>query len=108
MSEIGYLNLGTANDDPQIADLVMADLEKLLKQSEFVHDLQGRGMDRIPAEIAEEILVLFEYGDADPGARQQKPEHDTRRSSAGDAARGTNWRFGHVRSLLCETVKGGP
>jgi hypothetical protein len=50
-----------------------------------MHDLQCRGMDRIAAEIPEEIPVPLEHDASDAGARQQKAEHDPGRSAASNA-----------------------
>jgi hypothetical protein len=42
-------------------------------------------MHRVAAEVAEEVGVLLEDDDVNPLAGQQKSEHDTRRTAAGDA-----------------------
>ena len=42
-------------------------------------------MDRVAAEVAEEVVVLFEYGDVDSCSREQIAEHHARRSGADDA-----------------------
>jgi len=38
----------------------MRQLEELIEQAEFVHEFQRRRMDGVAAEIAQEILVLFQ------------------------------------------------
>ena len=43
-------------------------------------------MDRVAAEIAQEIAMLFEDDDPDPGAGQQQPQHHAGRTAPGDAA----------------------
>ncbi|MNU07013.1 hypothetical protein D3C72_2524180 [compost metagenome] len=45
-------------------------------------------MDGVAAEIAQEVGVLFQDGDADAGARQQEPEHHPGGTAAGDDAGG--------------------
>jgi hypothetical protein len=46
-------------------------------------------MDRVAAEVAEEVGVLLQHHDIDAGASEQKPEHHPGRPAAGDgAARG--------------------
>ena len=43
----------------------------------------------VAAEIAEEVGMLLQHDDVDPGARQQKAEHEPARAAADDAtARG--------------------
>src|SRR6266853_1366419 len=53
-------------------------------------------LDCVAAEVAQEITVLFEHEHRDPGARQQKTEHDPGRAAAGDAA-------GDSMRLVCHT-----
>ena len=54
-------------------------------------------MHDIAAEIAQEVGVLFENGDSDAGARQQKAEHHAGRPAAGNAARRFDRGFTHER-----------
>src|SRR5690348_10488196 len=51
-----------------------------------MHDFQRRWMHRVAAKIAQKIFVLFEYGDGNACAREQKPEHHPRWPCAGDHA----------------------
>ena len=57
----------------------MRQAQEFVEEPQFLHDVQGRGMDRVAAEVAQEIGVLFHDNDIDAGARQQKPEHHPRR-----------------------------
>ena len=43
-------------------------------------------MDRVAAEVAQEVGVLLEHHDVDAGARQQQAEHHAGRPAADDAA----------------------
>src|SRR2546421_8994234 len=86
MREVGQLNLGIPDEPPQRLNLLMRQFQERIEQAELVHDLQGRGMDRVAAEITEEISVPLDHDGSDAGARQQKPEHDSSRPAAGDAA----------------------
>ncbi len=70
----------------EFAGFVMGAPEKILEQAELVHQLEGRGMDRIAAEIAEEVGVLLEDEDADAGARQKEAQHHAGRAAARDGA----------------------
>ena len=71
---------------PMRSHLVVGQLEELVEQAEFVHQFEGRRMDRVAAEIAQEIAVLLQHDDIDAGARQQEAEHHPGRPAAGDAA----------------------
>ena len=71
MGEIGDPDLAVADDAAQLAHFLMRARQKGLEEAQLVHDLQGRGVDRVAAEVAQEIAVLFQDQDGDPGARQQ-------------------------------------
>jgi len=51
-----------------------------------MHQLKRGRMNRIPAKISEEIRVLFEYKNIDPGASEQDGGYDARRTATGDTA----------------------
>ena len=72
----------------------MRELEKIVQQAQFAHHLEGRGMDRIAAEVAEEIGVLFDNHDIDPGARQEQAGHHSRGAAAGNTAARGNLQAG--------------
>ena len=52
-------------------------------------------MNRVAAEIAEEIGVLFQHHDLDASAREQKSEHHSRGAPAGDATLCGDRRISH-------------
>jgi hypothetical protein len=52
-------------------------------------------MDSIAPEVAEEIAVFLENNDIDAGARQQKPQHHSGRTPAGDATPGSEVFHAH-------------
>jgi len=56
-------------------------------------------MNGIAAKIAQEIAVLFQHQDFDPGARRQIPQHHAGRPAAGDAAAHGNFLRRHGLSL---------
>ena len=60
----------------------------VVEQAQLVHHFQRRRMDRVAAEVAQEIGVLFQHDDVDAGAGQQKPEHHPGRTAADDATAG--------------------
>ncbi len=66
-------------------DLVEGHLQELLQQAELGHELDGGGMNGIAAEIAQEILVLLEHRDLNPGTGEEKAEHHARRPATDDA-----------------------
>jgi hypothetical protein len=86
MGEIGEYDLLVADDAGDLVHLLVRQLEKLIEQAKLVHDLERRGMDRVAAEVAEEVGVLLQHHDIDAGASEQKPEHHPGRPAAGDGA----------------------
>ena len=86
MAEIHHLKVFGADLGGQRFDLLMRQFQELVEQAEFVHQLERRRMDRIAAEVAEEIGVLLQHHDANAGARQQESKHHPGRAAAGDAA----------------------
>ncbi len=93
--EIGDLQKDIADLPAERPDFLVGLLEELLEEAELVHDFQRRGMNGVPAEIAQEIGVLFEDQDGDPGAGEQQPQHHAGRTSAGDAATDRNLADSH-------------
>ena len=59
-------------------------LEEALEHPELVEDLHRRGVDRVAAEIAEEVGMLFEHLHRDAGAGEQQPGHHPRGAAADD------------------------
>src|SRR5262249_47342436 len=57
------------------------------EQPELVHDLERRGVNRVATKVAQEVRVLFEHDDTDPGPGQEQAEHHSRRAASDDAAR---------------------
>ena len=72
----------------ELADLRVGELEEAFEEAEFVEDFEGGGVDGVAAEVAEEVLVLFEDGDVDAGAGEQEAEHHAGGASADDAEGG--------------------
>jgi hypothetical protein len=60
--------------------------QELVEQSKLVHHFEGGGMDRVAAEVAQEVRVLLQDHDMDAHARQQEAEHHAGRPTANDAA----------------------
>ncbi len=60
MGEVGDLDEFVADLRAEGPDFLMRTAQEFVQHPEFVHDLEGRGMDRVAAEIAQEIGMLFE------------------------------------------------
>ena len=65
MAEIGHRKAFGADLPGQRFDLLMRQLQELVDQAEFVHQFERRGMNRVAAEIAEEIGVLLQHHDVE-------------------------------------------
>src|SRR3954469_9486210 len=68
------------------ARLGVRQLEEFIEQAELAHHLQRRRMDRVAAEITQEIGVLLEHRHVDAAAREEKAEHHAGRPAAHDTA----------------------
>jgi hypothetical protein len=86
MGEIGKGIFVTAEDGADIDLLLVRQLEKLVEQAKLGHDLQGRGVDGVAAEVAQEVGMLLEHDDIHARARQQEAEHQPAGPAADDAA----------------------
>ncbi len=85
-------------------ELLMRALEELVDHAEFVHQFERGRMDRVAAEVAEEVGVLLEDGHVDAGAREEEAEHHAGRPAADDAAAGAIGRRGR-HAGICELVE---
>jgi hypothetical protein len=54
-------------------DLLVGELQQPVQQSQFVHHLERGGVDRVSAEVAQEVGVLLENEDFDAGAGEKQP-----------------------------------
>ena len=95
MREIPQHYFHAANMCCEPPDLLMRPLQQLVQDAEFVHQFEGRGMDGVAPEIAQEVAMLFKDDDLDSGARQQIAEHHPRWTAARNAAP----VLGHVFSI---------
>ena len=117
----GYFVVQTAevgDADRSLAELAVHRLQPLVRkfqepvdQAEFVHHLQRRGMHGVAAKIPEEVGVLLQHHDVDPGAPQQIAQHHAGGTAADDAAaRGDGARgrsFGGVPASMIWLASGG-
>ena len=76
----------TAEICADAASFLVRQLEELVEQTELAHHVEGRGMDDVAAEVAQEVAMLLEHDDVDAGAREQEAEHEPARSASDDTA----------------------
>src|SRR5438270_11979427 len=60
--------------------------EEIVEQAKLVQHFERGRMNGVATKVAQEIRVLLEDRHFDPGARQEKTEHHSGGSAAGDAA----------------------
>ena len=72
----------------QSRQLLMRQREESIEDAELVHQLQGRRVDGVAAEVAQEIGVLLQHHDVDAAAGEEKAEHHSRRSAPDHATGG--------------------
>ena len=85
MGEVGERHRHVADLHGQLVHLLVRQLQEVLQQPELVHDLERGRMDRVAAEVAQEVGVLLEHEDLDACVGEEQPEHHPGRPSAGDA-----------------------
>ena len=68
----------------QRGDFVMRPFQELVDQPELAQQFEGRGMDGVAAEIAQEVGVLLQHLHLAPGPREQQPRHHPRGPTADD------------------------
>src|SRR5439155_13149228 len=93
-----HVPAGDAPVDP--VRLLVRQFQELGQQAQLVQDLQRRRVDGVAAEVAEEVGVLLQDGDVDPGPGQQQPEDHAGGPAADDAARGLDGVHRYPRSSI--------
>jgi hypothetical protein len=86
MGEVGDRDLDTADHTGQLPGFLVGPFQELFQQPKLVQDFERGGVDRIAAEIPQEVTVLLEDHDVDTGPRQQEAQHYARGSATRDAA----------------------
>ena len=84
VTEVGQPERGLADLTRECAYLRVRQPQELVQYAELVQNLQRRRVDRVAAKVTEKVRVLFEHGDPDARASEEKPEHHPRRTAAGD------------------------
>ncbi len=85
MGHVGDRDGRVAELAREVREPVMRQLQKVVEQAKLVHHVQGGGVNRVAAKIAQKVAMLFQDDNAHAGARQQEAQHHTRRAAAGDA-----------------------
>src|ERR1700677_2364312 len=63
---------------------LMLNPQERIEQAKLSHDAERSAMNGVAAEVAVEVLELFEHDDIHALAREEESEHDAGRSSAYD------------------------
>jgi hypothetical protein len=106
VAEVGDREKFVADRDAQPRHLLVRQAEERLEDTELVQNLQRRRVDRVAAEVAQEVGMLLEDDDVCPRARQEQAEHHP----GGTAARhdapdpGRHGRSPHPRSVAPRLV----
>jgi hypothetical protein len=69
-------------------DVAMRHLGELRPESEFVEQPQCAGVHGVAAEVTQKVGVLLHHRHVDACPREQQPQHDSGRATAGDDAGG--------------------
>ena len=64
----------------------MGELQEVVEGAQLVHQLERRGMDGVPAEVAQKVRLLLQHEHVDTRAREQVAQHHARRTAPRDAA----------------------
>ena len=62
----------------------MRPLQELVDQTQFAKQLESRGVNRVAAEIAEEVGVLLQHHYIASRARKEEAGHHSRRTATGN------------------------
>ena len=73
MREVRHFDARVAELRKNPCHFLMRQLQEVLKPAELFHHSQRRGMDRVAAKIAEEILVLLEHRTLTPARARSTP-----------------------------------
>ena len=99
MPKIRALEVVISDDATHRSHALMWNPQKFFEQAELVDHLEARRMHGIAAEVAEEVGVLFQHGDADAAAGEEIAQHHACRSASGDTA------FGFERFVSAHGVR---
>jgi hypothetical protein len=86
MRKVRDNNLGVAYLSFEVSRLLVWPGQKVRQKAEFVHQFQRRRVDRVAAEVAQEVSVFLQNDDVYARPCEQEPQHHPRRTTARDAA----------------------
>jgi hypothetical protein len=84
MRKIGDDNGFPSHLSLDLGRLCMGACEEFIQKTQLVDQFQGRGVDGVAAEVAQEIGVFLQDEYLDARSRQQKTQHHSRRPTADD------------------------
>jgi len=90
VTEVGELDGHAADLAGQLTQFLMRALEEVFEKPELADDFERRGMHGVAAEIAQEVAVLFQHDDVDPGARHEQAVHHAGGPAADDGELGAD------------------
>ena len=70
-------------------------LEQVARQPDPIEDFEGGGVDGVAAEVAVEVVVVFQQRDIDALAGQEQRQEHAAGPAADDAAAGARGEIGH-------------
>jgi len=73
--EVGQADHSLVDHRSQLRDTLLGHLREPSAQTKLVEHVERGGMDRVAAEVAEEVIVLFEHEDLDAGAGEEESKH---------------------------------
>ena len=86
VTEVGDRDLVAAADPADHPCLLVGALQDIVAQAELVEELERRGMNRVAAEVPEEVAMRLEHDTVGSRPREQEAKHHPRGSAARDAA----------------------
>src|SRR5580693_1686139 len=99
MSEIPDGDGFVPNLSCQMTHFLMRAFEKVVQQTQFIHDFKSRRMDGVAAEVAKKVGVLFEHHRVHTHPGEEKAQHHASGTAPDDAATRLQG-FAHPRAMI--------
>src|ERR1700758_3766283 len=93
MREVGNGYCVLADLTRELSYLLVRAFQELNQNAEFIHYLKRRRMNRVSAEISQEVGVSFKHNYIHSHARKKQSQHHAGRAPSGDAAASVNSLF---------------
>src|SRR4051812_36230313 len=87
MAEVRRLEWKVSDNAARGCHPLVRQLQKIVQQPQLMKDLERRWMYRIAAEVAKEIVVLFDHRHFHAVTSEQIAEHHARGTAANNATR---------------------